>query len=147
MGKAAIITAPFYLGFAWSLLITYQIFTSLAVNAVLSFLKSLAPSLGSYLLTKFDLIVFIHSFAWIFLISSVIPSRIFGKERSVFLQFLVCLILSLSPLIVQELIPEMYYQVSNGHYFNLNLLFNNYFFSFIYLIAPYVLMTVIDMSS
>jgi len=77
----------------------------------------------------------------------VIPSRIFGKERSVFLQFLVCLILSLSPLIVQELIPEMYYQVSNGHYFNLNLLFNNYFFSFIYLIAPYVLMTVIDMSS
>lgn len=147
MSKSAIVTAPLYLGVAWTLLITYQIFTSMAVNAVLSFFKSLSPSLGSYLLTKFDLIVFIHSFAWIFLISSVIPSRIFGKERSVFLQFLVCLLLSVSPLVFLELIPEMYYHVSNGAYFNLSSLFNNYFFSFIYLIAPYFLMAVVDVSS
>lgn len=146
MGKSAVIITPLYLGIAWTLMITYQLFTSMAVNVVLNFIKLVFPNLGYYLLSIFDLIVFIHSFAWIFLISSAIPSKIFGNKRSIFLQFLICLILSLSPLIFQKHIPALYYNISNDYSIFLNILFNNYFFSFIYLISPYLFMILIDMN-
>ena len=41
-----------------------------------------------------DVMVFVHAFASVFVLSSLIPSVILGKERSVLIQFLVCLTLA-----------------------------------------------------
>lgn len=53
---------------------------------------------------RIDLIVFVYAFAWVFLLSSVIPSVILGRERGVLVQFVVCLILTFVAFVVQDVI-------------------------------------------
>jgi len=46
------------------------------------------------MIAHMDVLVFMHAFAWVFVLSSLIPSVILGKERSTLIQFLVCLMLA-----------------------------------------------------
>ena len=79
--KAALMT-PAYLSVAWVLMVSYQIFTQTAVETVVTSLNLYFPTVGAWLLLRMDMIVFIYAFAWVFVLSSIIPTLILGKERS-----------------------------------------------------------------
>jgi hypothetical protein len=92
--KASLLT-PMYLSFSWVLTVSYQIFTDTAVKSIATFISMSWPAAGTWLNANVETIVFIYAFTWIFVLSSVIPSVILGKERSVLLQYAVVLALTL----------------------------------------------------
>lgn len=143
MGKLAI-TAPLYISVAWSLIVSYQLFTQTAVYSVVSFLDSFWGSTSQLLIPRIATIVFIHAFAWIFVLSSVIPSIILGKGRSVLLQFFLCLTLTLVATSVEDILILM---IGNSPIIQmkaLSALFQNPILAGIYLSVPYVLMLYLD---
>ena len=101
MGKAALIT-PVYLSGAWALMISYQLFTETAVRTMIREVMVLWPQIGYWLTIRLDILVFIIAFSWVFVISSVIPSIILGKNSGTFVQFMVVLTLTGSSLIIQD---------------------------------------------
>jgi hypothetical protein len=92
--KAGLI-APLYLSFSWVLTVSYQIFTDTAVNSIAFYINQWSPSAGLWLSTNINTVVFIYSFTWIFVLSSVVPSLILGKQRSIMIQYAVVLTLTL----------------------------------------------------
>jgi hypothetical protein len=85
------------------------------------------------------MIVFIYAFAWVFVLSSIIPSIILGKERSVLAQFLVCLAITLSAFVILDAIdPTALYSAPYAQ------IFSNPIFALIYLSLPYIVMLGID---
>ena len=100
------------------------------------------PTIGVWMASRLDMIVFIHSFAWIFLLSSVIPSLILGKERGVLVQFGLCLTLAFLAFVVQDALRGL-----NGtldQILGLAPLFQNPLLAAIYLSLPYFLMLGFD---
>jgi len=93
-----------------------------------------------------DMIVFIDAFAWVFVLSSAIPSVILGKERSVLVQFFVCLALTFLVFMVLDVISN-YGQGPMDQLLSFAVLFSNPLFAGLYLSMPYVLMLVLDMHS
>lgn len=81
MGKTALL-APLYVSVAWTFLVSYQLFTQTAVSTLVAYVNMIWPAVGGWLSLRIDLIVFVYAFAWVFLLSSVIPSVILGRERS-----------------------------------------------------------------
>jgi hypothetical protein len=143
LGKAAV-AAPLYISVAWTLMVSYQLFTQIAVSTVITHLEMFWPALGVWLYSRMDMFIFIYAFAWVFLLSSVIPSIILGKERSVLVQFFVCLALTFLAFIVQDTFAA-YGGKPFEQFFNLGtVLFYNPFFASVYLLMPYVLMLLID---
>jgi hypothetical protein len=148
--KAALAT-PAYLSVAWALMVSYQIFTQTAVRTVVDTVAVYFPLLGDWLILRIDMIVFIYAFAWVFVLSSIIPSLILGKERSVFVQFIVCLALTLTGFVLIDVLnktaiidlttPEAIMSIP---YMGL---FTNLFFAAFYLAIPYILMLTIDYRS
>jgi len=145
LGKAALVT-PLYISVAWTLMVSYQLFTQIAVTTVTTHMDMLWPSVGAWLLSRMDMIVFIHAFAWVFLLSSAIPSVILGKGRSVLVQFFVCLTLTFSAFVVQDILIA-YGGRSIGQIFSLAVLFHNPFLAIGYLSLPYLLMLGLDIHS
>lgn len=142
MGKAVFAT-PLYISVAWILMISYQLFTQTAVETVVTYINMFWPSIGAWLNFRVDMIVFIYAFAWIFLLSSFIPSVILGKERSVLVQFFVSLILTLMAFMVQDALTT-YGGKPIDQLFSLAVLFNNPFLAVSYLLMPYILMLILD---
>src|SRR4030042_6298729 len=101
MGKAALVT-PAYLSIAWTLMISYQLFTETAVKTVTREMVVLWPQIGDWMNSRVDVIVFIYAFSWVFVLSSVIPSLILGKERGALVQFVIVLALTFTTLIIQD---------------------------------------------
>lgn len=100
------------------------------------------PTIGAWLASRLDTIVFIHSFAWIFLLSSVIPSLLLGKKRGVLAQFGVCLTLAFLAFVVQDALRGL-----NGtldQILGLAPLFQNPLLAATYLSLPYLLMLGFD---
>jgi len=93
-----------------------------------------------------DMLVFIHAFAWVFLLSSAIPSIILGKGRGVLVQFFVCLTLTFSAFIVQDILIT-YGDGPFGQIFSSAALFRNPFLAVGYLAMPYLLMLGFDINS
>lgn len=145
LGKAALVT-PLYISVAWTLMVSYQLFTQTAVTTVTENINVFWPSIGTWLVSRMDMLVFIHAFAWVFLLSSAIPSVILGKGRGVLVQFFVCLTLTFSAFIVQDIITT-YGGKSIGQIFSLEALFHNPFLALGYLAMPYVLMLAFDINS
>ena len=145
MGKAAIAT-PLYLSFAWTLMISYQIFTQTAVTTITDQVNAFLPSIGTWMSSRMDLIVFIYAFAWVFVLSSVIPSAILGKGRSVLLQFMVCLTLTFLPFIFKDVLAAYATQPIEA-VFGLNLAFQNPLLAAGYLALPYLVMLTLDVYS
>jgi hypothetical protein len=145
LGKAALIT-PLYISVAWTLMVSYQLFTQIAVTTVTTYIDLLLPSVGAWLVSRMDMLVFIHAFAWVFLLSSAIPSVILGKGRGVLVQFFVCLTLTFSAFVVQDILIT-YGGESIGQMFSLAALFNNPFLAIGYLSLPYLLMLGFDIHS
>ncbi|MGD8565507.1 MAG: hypothetical protein PVF96_04080 [Candidatus Bathyarchaeota archaeon] len=145
MRETALVTA-FYISLAWTLMISYQFFTQTAVETVTSSITNTWPSLGSWLASRMDMIVFIHAFAWVFLLASAIPSIILGKNKGVLPQFAVCLALTFSAFILQDILIAY-----GGGTFNsilsLASLFYSPLFAIGYLAMPYLLMFSFDIYS
>jgi len=146
LGRAAL-TAPIYISVAWSLIISYQLFTQTAVYSAVSFLDNLLPAAGGMLLSRLEMIVFIHAFAWIFVLSSVIPSVILGKGRSVLLQFFICLTLTLVAVSIEDVLTLLVGTTAIQQVQTLSVWFQNPVIAGIYLSAPYAFMLYLDIHS
>ena len=121
---------------------SYQLFTETTVKSVTVYINMYLPTIGVWMASRLDMIVFIHSFAWIFLLSSVIPSLILGKERGVLVQFGLCLTLAFLAFVVQDALRGL-----NGtldQILGLAPLFQNPLLAATYLSLPYLLMLGFD---
>src|ERR1035437_5287461 len=131
-----------YLVLAWILVVSYQIFT----RSALTTLGSSIPILASLIHSNADLAIFVCSFAWMFVLSSLISIVMFGKERRLTIQFLVSLGLTLTSSALLGLLHLAGLELSNpsvlSHPFTL--LFGNIFFAFFYLALPFIFMVAVD---
>jgi len=142
LGKAVILT-PLYISVAWILITSYQFFTQTTVTTITTCINTYLPTIGTWLASNLDIIIFIHSFAWIFLLSSAIPSIILGKNRGVLAQFSVCLTLTLIAFVIQDILTGF----SSGaldQILGLAPLFHNPLLAVAYLSLPYLLMMGFD---
>ena len=146
LGKAAV-AAPLYISVAWILMIGYQMSTRTAVATLITHVNMLSPSVGSWLFSRMDTLVFIYAFAWVFLLSSAIPSVILGKERSVLIQFFLCLTITFMSLLIQDALIAYGMGESLEQLFGLAAFLNNPFIAVTYLSMPYILMIAIDIRS
>jgi hypothetical protein len=143
LGKATILT-PLYISVAWTLMTSYQLFTETTVTTVTKYINIYLPTIGAWLISKLDMIVFIHSFAWIFLLSSVIPALLLGKERGVLIQFGVCLTLAFFAFVIQDAVATGLGNGALDQILGLAPLFNNPVLAAAYLSLPYLLMLAFD---
>lgn len=143
MGKGVLVT-PLYISLAWTLMVSYQLFTETAVKTLITQLNIFIPSIGLWLSSRIDLIVFVYAFAWVFVLSSLIPALLLGKERSVLVQFFVCLTLTLLAVVVADA-TKTYAVISLEQLFNFASLLTNPVMAALYLSLPYVLMIGVDM--
>jgi hypothetical protein len=123
---------------------SYQLFTETTVESVMIYLNMYLPTVGAWLISKLDMIVFIHSFAWIFLLSSVIPALLLGKERGVLVQFGLCLTLAFLAFIIQDAVATGLGNEALDQILGLAPLFQNPLLAAIYLSLPYILMVIFD---
>ena len=136
-----------YLILAWVLMVSYQIFTQSALATVTSSLAGSVPLLASWINSKADLTIFICSFAWMFVLSSLISIFMFGKERRLTIQFLVSLALTLTGSALLGLLHVVGLDLSNPSFLSqpFTLLFGNVFFAFFYLALPFIFMVAVDL--
>ena len=99
------------------------------------------------MIPRIETVVFIHAFAWIFLLASVIPSAILGKGRSVLLQFFLCLTLTLVAVSVEAVFTFILGADTRMEVQALSGVFMNPVIASLYLSAPYVLMLYLDIRS
>jgi hypothetical protein len=141
--KAGIIT-PVYLSVSWVLTVSYQLLTDTAVRSIGTNIGLLNPSLGLWINSNIQTIVFVYAFTWIFVLSSVIPQAILGKERSVIAQYIVVLTLSLlalfMPYILLSLTGIDITLVANSATF-----LTNPIIAAVYLMMPYFFMIGLDL--
>jgi hypothetical protein len=142
LGKATLLT-PVYISVAWTLMTSYQLFTQTTVDTLTTSIYSVLPVVGEWMAARIDLIVFIHSFAWIFLLSSFIPAVLLGKQRGVLVQFGVCLSLAVLTNIVQGAVIDLG-QGPLDEILGLEPLFQNPALAIGYISLPYVLMLWFD---
>lgn len=143
MGKTAIAT-PLYISVAWTLMTSYQLFTQATVTTATIWVYDYIPTLGEWLLARTDMIVFIHSFAWIFLLSSVIPALLLGKEKGVLTQFALCLTLAILAFLIQDALTGI---GALDQILTIAPIFQNPLLAITYLSIPYLLMIWLDVRS
>lgn len=122
---------------------SYQLFTQTTVDTITASIGTFIPIVSQWMATRIDLIVFIHSFAWIFLLSSVIPSVLLGKQRGVLVQFGLCLTLAVLANVIQGAIIDIG-QGPLDQILGLAFLFQNPLIATGYISVPYLLMLWFD---
>jgi hypothetical protein len=145
LGKAIFVT-PLYLSVAWTLMISYQLFTETAVTTLVTQIDTFLPSIGFWLTSRVDLVVVFYSFAWVFVLSSVIPSLLLGKERGVLVQFFVCLTLTFLAFVLLDVL-ELYAGTSLAQLLSFAFVFSNPILATLYLALPYIVMIGLDVRS
>ena len=143
MGKSTILT-PLYISVAWTLMTSYQLFTETTITTITMSIGTYLPTVGAWMTARLDMIVFIHSFAWIFLLSSVIPSLLLGKQRGVLIQFGLCLTLAFLAFVVQDAVATGLGNGALDQILGLAPLFHNPLLAAVYLLLPYLLMVWFD---
>ena len=146
LAKGVLVTAIF-LAAAWVLMLSYQIFTKAALTTIASSMKGSVAFLGSSLGSNISLAVFVCSFAWMFVLSSVISNLLFGKQRRVFIQFLISLALTVTAAVLFDAFKWAGWDLSNPNTLLSNQyarVFGNSWFSALYLSVPFVFMIVLD---
>jgi hypothetical protein len=137
------LTVPLYLSFSWVLTVSYQLFTNAAVKTISDSVATVLPNTSLWLNTNIDTVVFIYAFTWIFVLSSVIPSAILGKQRSIITQYIVVLILTLIAFFIADIL-EAFTGVQIQQLFTAATFLMNPLLAGIYLAVPYLIMIGID---
>ena len=143
-----ILVTSILLAAAWVLMLTYQVFTKTALTSVASSLNGVVPYLASTLSSNIGLAVFICSFAWMFVLSTVISNLIFGNQRRVFVQFLIGLMLTLTASALFDAAKWFGWDLSNPKTLLANRyaqVFNSAVFSALFLSLPFVFMIGMDL--
>ena len=140
MVKSAFL-APLYVSSSWILIITHQVFTKTAITTVIEKYQIPLSASTAFPGLSIDVLVFIYSFAWIFVLSSVIPSLILGKERGILFQFLLVLAITF----VSSFIPNIIGTINIIQMNELSKIFQDHVFATIYLLLPFTLMIIIDL--
>jgi hypothetical protein len=122
------------------LTVSYQLFTDTAVRTIAINVNSFWPAASAWMNSNIQMIVFVYAFSWIFVLSSVLPSVILGKERSVLIQYGVCLVLTFLAFSIQGVIQIQ-------QLFGEAIFLKNPIIAGIYLIVPYLIMVAIDVRS
>jgi hypothetical protein len=140
--KAGLV-APLYLSVSWVLTVSYQLFTDTAVRTISTGVGSFWPNAGGWITSNIQTLVFIYAFTWIFVLSSVIPSVILGKERRVLTQYLVVLALSLIAFFMPDLLLGVA-GINVGQIFSMTTFLENPALAGFYLALPYLFMLGLD---
>ena len=127
-------------------MISYQLFTETAVTSLVTQIDTFLPSIGFWLTSRVDLVVVFYSFAWVFVLSSVIPSLLLGKERGVLVQFFVCLTLTFLAFVLLDVL-ELYAGTSLAQLLSFAFVFSNPILATLYLALPYIVMIGLDVRS
>lgn len=127
-------------------MISYQLFTETAVTTIVTQLNTVIPTVGFWLAARVDMVVFVYAFAWTFVLSSVIPSLLLGKERGVLVQFFVCLTLTFLAFALLDVLQN-YAGTSLAQLLSFSFLFNNPIIAGLYLALPYIMMIGLDVHS
>ena len=133
---------------AWVLMLSYQVFTKTALTTVALSLNGAVPYLASSLNSNIGIAVFICSFAWMFVLSTVISNLIFGKQRRIFIQFLIGLVLTLTASGLFDAAKWFGWDLSNPKTLLANRyaqVFNSAVFSALFLSLPFVFMIGLDL--
>ncbi len=146
MARKVIVTVV-YLIAAWALMVSYQFFTQTALTAVAGSLAGSVPVVAGWISSRLDLASFICSFAWMFVLSAMVASLMFGKERRLSMQFLVSLGLTLAGSAVLGLLSEAGLDISNPAVLSrpFDAVFGNPYFAVFYLALPFIFMVVMDL--
>ena len=130
-------------------MVTYQIFTQTALATVAASLATTAPLVASWLSSNSDLASFICSFAWMFVLSAVVSTLMFGRERRLSIQFLVSLGLTLVGSTLLGALSDVGVDLSNTNILSgpAAVFVGNAAFAWFYLALPFIVMLVIDLRS
>lgn len=139
--KAALLT-PIYLSLSWVLTVSYQIFTDTAVKTVSGYLNGFWPAAATWLTRNIQTVSFVYAFSWIFVLSSVLPALILGRERSVLVQYVVCLALTGLALSASSILEAAGANVQS--IFGVSVFLEQPPFAMAYLLIPYALMVSLD---
>ena len=145
MARPIIVTAV-YLIIAWTLMVSYQIFTQTALASVAVSLSGSVPMVASWLRSSSDLAVFICGFAWMFVLSAMVSTLMFGRERRLSIQFLVSLVLTLAGSTLLGALGYVDLNLSDPNMFSgpFTWLFGNAIFAGFYLALPFIFMLALD---
>ncbi|MBS7607364.1 MAG: hypothetical protein QW502_04045 [Candidatus Bathyarchaeia archaeon] len=135
---------PLYILSAWILMVGYQMFTQISIATVIASLNSFLPNLSAWMISKLDTITFIHNFAWIFVLSSLIPSILLGKERSVTVHFIFCLTFTFVSAWIRDFILGLNSETPFNPVVSAAFLFYNLPVAVFYLCTPYIVMLLLD---
>jgi hypothetical protein len=142
----ATLLAPMYLGVSWVLTVTYQLFTDTAAKSISSNISLISPNVGSWLNSNIQTIVFVYAFTWIFVLSSVIPSAILGKQRSTLIQYAVVLTLTLIAFFMADILQTIA-GIRIEQVLGAATLLENPIVAGFYLSAPFLFMISLDIHS
>ncbi len=147
MARAIHITA-LYLAIAYALMLTYQVFTETALTTMVHSISTSAPTISSWLSERADVVVFVCTFAWTFVLSSVVSALIFRGEKRISIQFFVSLALTGTATLIFDFLKGYGVDLTNPN----NILssffapvFGNVFFAVFYLCLPYIFMVAVDL--
>ena len=145
LARKIIVTAA-YLTIAWALMVSYQIFTQSALATVATAMSG-APLVASWITSSSAVAGFICGFAWMFVLSAIVQSLMFGKERRLSIQFLVSLGLTVAGSVFLALLGGVGVNLSNPNLLSgpFTWLFGNAFFASFYLALPFIFMLALDL--
>ncbi len=139
----AALTTPLYISSIWVLLITYQMFTHVAVVSVVQFIDPILPSAQEFLMPRIDRIEFLYSFAWIWVMTSLIPSLIL-KRKSALLQFMIVLMLTFLALEFESILSFTVGEEVVQQIFEATSLLRNPVLAVLYLLSPFLIIFSVD---
>jgi hypothetical protein len=142
----ASLLAPMYLSISWVLTVSYQLFTDTAVKSIAAFTTLSWSAAGTWINSNVQTLVFIYAFTWIFVLSSVIPQVILGKQRSVLIQYVVVLILTLLAFFMADILQAVS-GIRISQIFEAATFLKNPLLAGIYLSIPYLFMIGLDIRS
>ena len=140
----AALTTPLYISSVWVLLITYQMFTRVAVINVVQSMGPFFPSIQEFLMPRIDRIEFMYSFAWIWVMTSLIPSLIL-KRRSALLQFVVVLVLTFLAVEFESVLSFVVGGEFVEQIFRVAVWLGNPWLATLYLLSPFLVILSVDL--
>jgi amino acid permease len=141
-----LLVVPFYITFSWVLTVGYQLFTDTAVKTIALNIEGFSPTVAGWLNTNQEIVVFIYAFTWIFVLSNVIPDKLFGEDRSVLVKYFVCLICAALTFLAQGFLLD-YGGFQAEQLFSAATFLNNPALAVVYLAIPYIVMFGLDFYS